>query len=47
VLQRYQAGQDSSDFSESVKLIVSVRKSKTIELKNEIINLTHGQAQID
>ena len=47
VLQRYQAGQDSSDFSETVKLIVSVRKSKTTELKNEIINLTHGQAQID
>jgi len=47
VLEKHKAEQISSEFSEIVKLTVSVRKSKTNELKNEITNLTHGQAQIE
>ncbi len=47
LLQKYKAEQASSDFSEIVKLTVSIRKSKTNDLKNEIINLTHGQAEIE
>lgn len=47
MLEKYEAEQNSSEFSEIVKLNVSIRKSKTNELKIEITNLTHGQAQIE
>ena len=47
MLEKHQAEQISSEFSEVVKLSVLVRQSKTDELKNEITNLTHGQAQIE
>jgi uncharacterized YigZ family protein len=38
---------ENSDFKETVRLVLSVRKSKTEKLKNEIINLTHGRAQFE
>jgi len=46
ILSKLKAEQQSSDFSDTVKLTVAVRQSKVEQLKYEITNLTHGQAQI-
>jgi len=47
LIEKYKAKQDSSEFKEKVQLTLSVRKSKSDQLKNEIINLTHGQAKFE
>lgn len=47
ILQAFEAAADNSEFGELVKLTLSVRKSKTEQLKNEIMNLTHGRAKIE
>ena len=46
VLAKYAAEQKSSDFSDVVKIVVAVRKSKTKEFTDQVTNLTHGQIKI-
>ncbi len=47
LLGKYKCEKNSAEFSEIVNLSVSVRQSKISEFKNEITNLTNGQAKIE
>jgi uncharacterized YigZ family protein len=47
LFQRFEVIQSDPAFGELARVTLSVRKSRTEELKKEIINLTHGQAKIE
>jgi uncharacterized YigZ family protein len=47
LVQSFEAKVNESEFNEAVKLKLSVRKSRTNDLKSRIINLSHGRAKFE
>lgn len=47
LIQKFEAIQTESDFSENVSLMVQIRKSLTEKFEKEITDITHGTARIE
>ena len=47
LIERFEARQTESDFSEKVSLTVLIRKSLTDQFAKELTDITHGTAQIE